>query len=166
MKRFLYLFLAVIMMVSNIGCKKSSDVTAVTKGLSFTAEITLGQLNISSDAVIKSDGTAEFKIISPEEIKDLCYICNGDSVTLKFNGLEYTIEGNPPEANAIVTVYKVFCLADSFKDSVTSKDGIFTLDFTLNGQNFTMLLGSSGLPIKILSKNADFEVIIKNATII
>lgn len=167
MKKFFYLFLTFIMIFSNTGCtNKSSEVTAVTTGLSFTAEIEYGGINITADTVINSDGVAEFKITFPEEIADLCYIFDQSSVKLTYRGLEYPLNADLPETNALGLLYGFFQTADTMKDRVVLKDDSFILECTSNGSSCRLLLGQSGLPIELVSKDTGLSVTIKNAAII
>ena len=166
MKKILYLSLCVLMIVLNIGCtKKSSDVTAVTTGLSFTAEIICGDIELVCNAKLK-DGKSEFIIISPEEIKDLCYIFEDENITMSYKGLEYKVNCDLPETSALSLFCKILKNADKSKDKVTKKDDDFILSSSFDGNDYTIYLGESGLPIKVECKDKTLKAIIKNATIL
>ena len=90
MKKLFYSLLCILILVTNIGCnKKSSEVTAVTTGLSFTAKIICGDIKLVCNSVINNE-KSEFIVLSPENIKDLQYVFEGNSASINYKEIEYT----------------------------------------------------------------------------
>ena len=165
MKKLVCLFFIFITVISNAGCsKKSSDVTAVTAGLSFTAEISFGDVEIECLAETDKNGNAEFTILAPEEIKELRFSFRGDDIYSTYKGLEHKFSTELPQTNAISSLYKILRNAAENKASVIKKDDNYILKGSADDCNYTMYLGATGLPIKISCDNG-LCVIIKNATI-
>lgn len=166
MKKIFYSLLCILILVTNIGCnKKSSEVTAVTTGLSFTANITCGDIRLVCNSVINNE-KSEFIVLSPENIKDLQYVFEGNSASINYKGIEYKINGELPENNAIAVLNNILVDADKIKDEVTKTEETYLISSDIGGKDYTIYLGQSGLPLKIICKDENFEVVIKNATLL
>lgn len=163
MKKLLFSVLAVIMIVSNTGCtNKSSVVTPITTGLSFTAQIGFNDTKTECKTVIEKDGKTTFTVMAPAEINGLTFVFSAGKATVNYKGLEYNFSGELSEYNAVNMVYKVLENAD--KNSVIAKDDAYVVRGNINNTDYVLQLGATGLPIKITAENG-LEVIIKNATI-
>ncbi len=163
MKKLLFSVLAVIMIVSNTGCSnKSSVVTPVTTGLSFTSQISFNDTEIKCETVIEKDGKTTFTVITPDEIKGLTFAFGSGNATASYKGLEYKFSGELSEYNAVNMVYKVLENAD--ENSVIMKDDAYIIRGSIDNIDYALQLGATGLPIKITAENG-LEVVIKNATI-
>lgn len=166
MKKIFYSLFCILIIVTNIGCtKKSSEVTAVTTGLSFTANITYDDIKLVCDGII-NNGKSQFLISSPDNIKDLKYLFEDGSASINYKGLEYKVNGELPENNAISFLNNILADANKIKDSVTKTEEAFLISSDIGGKDYTIYLGQSGLPLKIISKDENFEAVIKNATLL
>ena len=163
MKRLLCYLTLITALVLNTGCEKSSAVTAVTTGLSFSAEITCEDYSAFIDAAINKNGNAEFTVTAPEKASGLKFKYTSHCV-LSYDGLEYPIKGEFPEFGFINTVYEIFESAEKSKHKVTKTSQGFILKGKTDKTDYEMLLGESGLPIKITTDNK-MTVVIKNATL-
>lgn len=165
LKKFFSLFFCVLIAVSAAGCtKKSSDVTAVTTGLSFTAEISCHNTELICDAVISTSGDAQFTIVSPEEIKDMKFSFSEGGTVISFHGIEYKTEGDLTQTDILSAIYNILKTAD--KNTVILEDDTFKISGTAACGDYTVELGESGLPLKIICDDRRLEVTIKNASII
>jgi len=162
LKRFLSCLFLFSILVLNTGCKKSSAVTAVTTGLSFNATISSHNSFIECDAVIDKNGSYEFTVTAPEKAKGLKITYKGNKV-LSFNGLEYNIDGNYEKYGILDKLYEILLSAENNKNKVNKIDNSYILKGKTDEDDYEILLGESGIPIKITSGN--IEIAIKNATI-
>ena len=164
-KIFSLLFFCILITVNAVGCtKKSSDVTAVTTGLSFTAEISCHNTEFTCDAVISPSGDAQFTIVSPVEIRDMKFSFSGGGTVITFQGIEYKTEGDLTETDILSALYDIHKTAD--KNDVISQDDTFKINGTAACGDYTAELGESGLPLKIICDDKKLEVTIKNPSII
>ena len=162
MKRFLSCFMLFAILVLNTGCKKSSAVTAVTTGLSFIARISYENNIIECSAVINKDGVAEITVIKPTSIAGLTATLDGNTA-LTYNGLTHTLSGHLPEQNPIYLIYEILSHAEKQKNQVKKQDNSYILEGETDNTEYRIILGESGLPIKIITDKT--EILIKNATI-
>lgn len=164
MKKLIYCLVLASILVLNTGCKKSSDVTAVTTGLSFIAQISYEDSTMECSTVIKKDGATEITVIKPSDISGLTVSFDG-STSLTYKGITHKLNGTLPTKNNINLIYDIFSNAQNLKSNVIKKGDGYILKGKTDFTNYEMLLGGSGLPIKITTSDG-IEIIIKNATLI
>lgn len=161
MKRLLYFLILFSLMVLNTGCKKSSEVTAVTSGLSFKAEIISDKNITECNVTIAKNGSTEITVTKPKEISGLTISYNG-SRTFSYNGLTDKFDGNLPIQSDTDLLYDIF--SDAEKGEVKKQNDTYFIKGKIDKTSYTMTLGGSGIPIKITT-NTDIEIIIKDAKI-
>lgn len=160
MKKILCLLISVFFLCS---CgAKSNNITPVTKGISFNADISYYNETYTVSVNIADNGDTEISYNSPKELSGLKIIYSGDQITADYNGIKYnTLQESLPQYSASDIIYKAF---SHDYDTVYSKDDSYYVEYDCDGLNFKMYLGATGLPIKIESPYLSAEI--KNATII
>lgn len=162
MKKTIYILICFAIFLT--GCnQKSSEVTAVTTGLSFTAEITEKNSTYKCTAVIKPNGDTTFKILKPEKIKGLTFNFSKNSYSMEFLDLK----SNRPsqfDNTSLNLIYKAFLTANN-KNEVTFEKDKFILNGNTENHNFIFTLGESGLPLSLEFPNNDLKIIFKNCSI-
>lgn len=164
MKKLYCAVFCILLGLSLTGCKKSSDVTAVTTGLSFTAEISAQDKNLICDGAIDENGDIIFTVTSPEKIKGLCYSFSGDSAQISFNGLTYPLDTLPYE-NSFTALKEIFSIVRKDEKNITSSNNSFFYSGECSFGEFRLFLGESGLPISASFSESGIEILFKNATI-
>lgn len=147
------------------GCnKKSSGVTAVTTGLSFTADISFYGLTTSYNVIISKDSVLEAEIISGSNKGLRCKI-SGNNVDIIFNGLNYSTNiSSLPEG--IITDFLYTAFKNANTRTVFTDDNQYYIVGDTEKYKYKIFLGLTGLPIKIEESQKDINVIIKNATVL
>ncbi len=165
MKKIFTFCLAIIILFLTSGCKKSSDVTAVTTGLSFTAQINFRDQEIICDAIIDKNGETTLTVVSPEKIKGLQYKYSDSEGSMGYSGLEHKTSSDLQE-NVFCYIYKIFRSADKIKENVYIEKNIFFLKGENDIGSYKIHFGQSGLPIYVECKNISLYINIKNSKII
>ncbi len=143
---------------------KTESITPVTKGLKFTAQISYYNESYECDVTVKQNGDTEIAFLIPEDLSGLKITYSGNSVTANYNGIEYKFtDDSLPQYSVSDIIYKIFAAK---YDTVTQQDDYYYVEYAKDDLNCKIVIGATGLPIKIEEKSSRFEIIIKNATII
>lgn len=146
------------------GCnKKSSDVTAVTTGLSFTAKINYNNVLTVYDVIINDDGNLTLATVSGNN-KGLIINFSNNKASLNFNGLTCETDiSSLPEGIIADFLYSVFQNARNLP--VYSEDEEYFIQGEKSRYQYKIYLSKMGLPIKIEDNKNGISVIIKNVSI-
>ena len=142
------------------------SVTPVTRGISFTAELTYYNENYEAAVTVSENGETVMEITYPDNIKGLTFKFNGEEVTAEFAGLEYKTDFKAfSEGACCMRLYEI--LKDTFnEESSVIKEGD---NYCISGQSgdisYKMYLGGAGLPISA-GDSGGFTVNFKNVTIL
>jgi len=149
------------------GCKNvSSDVTAVTSGLSFTAKTEIDNCITEYKVEIKKQGNMKITAEKPESIKGITAEFVNNNITFTYNGLEYNTDATVlPEGNVMGLIYNVFSDNNLNDKEINFKDDEIYITGKNGEYNYKLFIGQTGLPLGITEKSGT-EIIIKNATLI
>ncbi len=164
----IFCLLILIILISFCGCKnKSSGVTAVTTGLKFTAAVDCDGKSYECLVEVSESSTITVKAISPESLKGMTYSFSGSDVKIDFNGLTYRTDASLLPNNSVFGfLYYIFSDADKHKEAVTERNDELLIAGKTDKYDYSMFLGSSGLPIKVADRQTGITAIINNATIL
>ncbi|MBE6808408.1 MAG: hypothetical protein J6J30_01415 [Clostridia bacterium] len=167
MKKFIYILLCLSLFLTGCsGNRKSSAVTAVTTGLSFTAEISISNTTFSYFVEIAKSGSVSMKSATDNETC-VDYLFENGKIIYKYNELEYIADiSSLPESNFADFIPSVFGRLKHISDNVTYKNNQYCITDKTGKYEFTVYLGQTGLPIKITDKKNSIVTIIKNPTLI
>lgn len=143
------------------------NITPVTRGISFTAELTYYNECFRADVKVTKDGETDMEITSPDTIKGLMFHFNGDSVTAEYSGLEYKADFKSlPEGVCCAKLYEI--LKDTFNEdtTVTLEGDSYYIVRDSENLSYKLYLGATGLPISAEEKSTGFTVNFKNVTIL
>ena len=166
MKKVISVALLIFITLTLGGCSgKKTDISPVTRGISFTAELTYYNECYEAEVKIAESGAADFEITSPDTIKGLTFRFEGDSVTAEYLGLEYKTDLHSlPEGNACIRLYEILKDASSEEISVTADGDDYYI--SRDGENrYRLYVGATGLPIKAEDTSKGFTAVFKNVTI-
>ena len=166
MRKFICLIFSLVFIVL-CGCdNKNNQVTAITSGLSFTALVEYKNEEYEFKVTIPKDSVMTAEIISPKRIKGSIFEFSNSNLLFRCDDLEYkTSLQNLPENFPVGFVYSVFCdIAEKSQQVQIQNDQHFISGKTQNF-NYKLLLGNTGLPIKITDNKNNITAIIKQATI-
>lgn len=164
MKKIFCLILCLCFIILS-GCnKKSSGVTAVTTGLSFTADVSFFDIKTTYNIKISENGEMEAESVSGNT-SGMKLKCLDEIIEVSFKGLSYSTNISAlPDGVISEFIYSAFKNADT--TTVFSKDK----QYYINGENekysYKIYLGQTGLPLKIEETEKGITVIIKNATVL
>lgn len=163
MKRFICLVLPLFFIFLFCSCNKSSDVAAVTTGLSFTAKLSHQDKIYEYSYAFYKDGTAKADLISDKLTTSLFF--SDDTVKYSYMDLEHTQNLKLINENLIIDfIYKVLKDADGKK--LDLNNNCYSLTGKTDKYTYTIYFGETGLPIKIEEPQKNIEVLIKNPSII
>ena len=164
MKKLLISFLVLIIPLSFCGCNKSDKVTAVTSGLVFDAETEYKENRFNYFVHIHSDGTTETELLNNGESTGIKTVISKNIVTLSVSGLEKqtTLTSLP---DGIILDFFATCFQDAKKRDVKTINDTFYTEGETDKYDYKIILGATGLPIKIEESNFGISVNIKNATL-
>lgn len=166
MKKVISVALLILITLTLGGCSgKKTDISPVTRGISFTARLTYYNECYEAEVMIAESGAADFEITSPDTIKGLTFRFEGDSVTAEYLELEYKTDLHSlPEGNACIRLYEILKDASGEEISVTADGDDYYI--SRDGENrYRLYVGATGLPIKAEDTSKGFTAVFKNVTI-
>lgn len=166
MKKIISVLLLAVFFLCACGENKA-NITPVTRGISFTAELTYYNECCEANVTVAKNGETDMEITSPDTIKGLVFHFNGTEVTAKYAGLEYKTDFKAlPESACFTKLYEI--LRDSFKEdiSVTSEGDSYCISRDSSDISYKLYLGATGLPISAEEKSSGFTAYFKNVTIL
>lgn len=164
MKKLLSITISLFFIFSLCNCnKESSDVTAVTTGLSFTAELSYKNQTFKYDYKIFKDGSAEALLhLDKTETK---IFFSENSIKYDFNNLEYTQSLNNLNENLIIDfIFSV--MKDASNKKVYTQNEYLCLEGKTDKYDYKMYLSEMGIPLKIEDKQKGIQVIITNQALL
>ena len=168
MKKTIAIFSAIITLFSFSACsEKRSNISPLTKGITFTAELTYYNECYEGFVTVSDSGDMDIEITSPDTIKGLSFHFDKSGVTAKYLGLEYKYDTDAlPEGIVCTNLYEI--IRDTQREDaavIADKDDYFILGNT-GKINYKMFVGATGLPISAEDEKSGFKVGFKNVTVI
>ncbi len=160
MKRIFSVIL-VLLLLSGCGIV-STKVEPVTKGLTFSCDITYYNETYSCNGDIHKNGDMEIEFISPADLEGLKYTFTDKGVAVNFNEIEYISQKIVFESSAASFINEVLQNCDT---TVMKHDDIFYTEGTTTDFEYKLELGATGLPIKITTRPDAVLVVFKNVKI-
>lgn len=142
------------------------DITPYTKGITFTADITLYNECCSAEVTVSKEGEARFELVSPESVEGLALIFSGSEVRAEFGELEYDYSVSPlDESGMCGRLYAI--IADTFdpETKATAEADLIYVSGRTQDAEYRLYLGATGLPISAESANGSFTAVFKNVTV-
>lgn len=160
--------ISVLIIVSFLcGCGKSTKTaTPVTKGISFTADVTYYNENYTCDVDVNEEGIMTAEVTYPEELKGVSLTFDGENVTAEYLGLTYTLKTDTmPLGNVALSIYKVFCDVTNNGLSAEYTEENCLIENTVDGEKYEFTFSPSGLPLELKIPSKEFKVVFNNVTI-
>jgi len=158
---FLFLFLSLSLSSCN---NKSPGVTAIASGLSFSAQINDNGLCYTLYVEIDEKNNTENEIISDSSLKGMKIIFNESDTVINYKELEIAPEWLPQNMH-LDFIHSVFYDIKQKQQNPELKNGEYVIEGKTEKYDYRLLLGGSGLPIKIEDKSNSISVVIKDAKI-
>lgn len=160
MKRFVCLFLCLGFLV---GCSDSHRaIEPLTRGIEFSAEIKYYNELYECDCQVNNSGEMNVEFRYPVELEGLKFTISDKGVSSEYRQLEYINQNSIFENTAAHLIWDV--LVNS-SDEVKSENDVFFLEGDSENFKYRLELGSSGLPIKLVTTPDIIEVVFKNVRI-
>ncbi len=137
--------------------------SAVTRQISFTADITY--YNEQFKAAVETDGSGNMimELLSPEDIAGLKFIVSKDEIKALMMGLTYSPDtDNMPSAIAASCIYEMLSEAGEMKFKVEEKNGV--LKGNACDRPFTLTVSAAGYPIEGAIPDDRFDVKFSDVT--
>ncbi len=149
------------------GCNNNiADATAITEGISFTAEIEIADENYIFDVRIPQKSKMILKATAPKIINETVFEISGTQMKISCGELSYTASlSDLPENSPIRFISYVFSDASLKKNEVNFKENTYFICGKNEIYDYKLYLGTTGLPIKITDSKTNLTAIIKQATI-
>lgn len=156
--------LALALLIS--GCKQVTDKLELKlNSISFTADITYYNENYIADCVIDESGKFSAQLTSPENLTGLTLIYKDSECDIQYNGIKIdNAERFFPQNTSVGILNKV--LSECKNDVTKSKKGNYELNGSFDGNDYTLVLAPTGLPISLQVSNFGMNVIFENVKII
>lgn len=162
MKKVCSFIIFLIFVICLTGCEKSPFVTAVTKGLSFTAQIDCEDRLIICDVVIDKNGKGTYTALSPENF-NYSFIFDGKKATVKYKELTHNID-SAPYNNVFYILNSVFEYIRENECEPSQKDKLYTFSGKTKYGSFKLITSQSGLPLN--AEIGNIKVQFKDVSII
>lgn len=162
MKKVYSFIICIIFVICMTGCEKSPFVTAVTKGLSFTAQIDCEDRLIICDVVIDENGKGTYTALSPENF-NFSYIFNQGDIEVKYKELTYSMN-SALDDNIFYILNSVFEYIRENDCRPSQKDKLYTYAGKTKYGNFKLITSQSGLPLN--AEIGDIKAQFKDVAII
>lgn len=167
MKKIISVLSFLVLAVSLCACgEKKPSVTPVTRGISFTAEVTYYNESCEAEVTVAKDGRTDMELISPDTIKGLTFHFEEGEVTAEYLGLEYKTDFKAlPEGACCIRLYEI--LKDTFDEeiSVAAEGENYCILRNIGDGGYKLYLGGSGLPISAEEPQGRFSASFKNVKI-
>ncbi len=162
MKKIILITFSFLLILS--GCiKKSPEVTPVTTGLNFNAEISYLDNTYEYSVKIDENANLEMTDSSDNEIK---YFFSGDKLTVSFGDISHETDISTLNNGLIIDLlYSVMNSIRKNGEDIISDGKNYYINGSTEKYKYTCFYGQTGLPIKITESNFAVTVIIKNAVI-
>lgn len=168
MKKFSLILISFCLLFTGCnGYNKSSAVTVVTTELSFIAKLNYMNNSFDYSVTINENGDTAMKYISNSGEIGTDYIFQKDTVTYCYNSLEYKTDiSSIPSSSVADFIYIVFREIDGLKNNVCYKNQQYYIKSETDKYKFKIILGQTGLPIKITDSQKEISVEIKKPTLL
>lgn len=148
MKRVLSFGLIILFFLC--GCKKPEEVYPVTNDITFLLNIEYYNEKYTLNCKRDKTGETTFSVLIPTELKGYKLIFNGEKITAKYKGLEYT----PKEESfftydVAATVYRIIDSIDTTKNLKFKEGKNSEINSSINGVDFCFAFSPAGLPLSI-----------------
>lgn len=160
MKRTVFILLSITLILC--GCKKSPNVTLVTKGLTFTADVNCADKEYEYSVNLISSSHIIFETVKPERIKGMVIDVKDEVVEVSYGELKYkTTVSDFSENSSVVFIRNAILESENCK--IELKEDNYS--FKSNENEFDFYLSEMGIPLKIESQKKGITVIVKDAKI-
>ncbi len=137
---------------------------AVTKQISFTADITYYNEQFTASAQTDNLGNLTMELLSPEDIAGLKFTICEDETKAQMLGLTYSPDTeNMPSAIAASCIYEMLTVAGDMEFKIEDKNGI--LKGEACDRPFTLTVSAAGYPIEAVIPDDSFTVKFSDVTI-
>lgn len=159
MKKTICLLFCVLLSFS--GCtKKSPEVTPVTTGLRFNAQLKSSEQNLNCSVKIDANGNMTMKIDKIE------YLFSGNTVTLSYGEISHQTELSAfPKSTFADLLYAVFNSISKSGKSVVSNGEKYYISNSTEKYDYTCFFAQTGIPLEIKEKNFGITAVITGAVI-
>lgn len=167
MKIIIALLSAIITVFSFSGCaEKRSNISPLTKGITFTAELTYYNECYESLVSVSQNGDMDIEITAPDTIKGLSFHFDESGVTAKYSGLEYKYDTKAlPEGIVCTCLYNIFRDTQKPDAAVIADKDVYCILGNTGKTDYKMYVGATGLPISAEDEKSGFKADFKNVTI-
>jgi hypothetical protein len=100
------------------GCKKPEEVYPVTNDITFLLNIEYYNEKYTLNCKRDKTGETTFSVLIPTELKGYKLIFNGEKITAKYKGLEYTPKEESFFTRERISLTAAFCRSFSTKESL------------------------------------------------
>ncbi|MBQ8203743.1 MAG: hypothetical protein IJZ75_05625 [Clostridia bacterium] len=165
MKRAVISVVILILFLCGCGGSKKTA-TPVTKGISFTADVTYYNECYTCEVNVDEAGLMSAEVISPDELKGVKLKFDGENVTAEYLGLTYTLKTDTmPLGNVALSIYKVFTdIANNGLSAEYSEENCL-IENKVDGEKYEFCFSPAGLPLSLKIPNKEFLVIFSNVAI-
>ncbi len=165
MKKAIISFLILIMFLCGCGDKNKTTVP-VTKGVSFTADVTYYNECYTCDVVVDEKGVMAATVTSPEELSGVKLMFDGENVTAEYLGLTYTLKTDTmPLGNVALSIYNVFTHIAENGLTAEQDDSNCIIENKINGEKYEFVFAPSGLPLELKMPQKELKVIFNNVAV-
>jgi len=162
-----FCFFIALILVTLCGCSNGGTaVTAISKGISFNAEIKCENENYEFKVKIPENSNMILETVSPKKIAGSVFKISNSGATFVCGEIEHkTSLESLPKSSPVGFIYSVFSdIASRPVEAEFENDEYFITGETAN-YDYKLILGNTGLPIKIYDNKNNITAIIKEASI-
>ena len=164
MKRYLSLVLIFLLLC---GCSQNKLVTPKVTGISFDAVVRYYNEFYTFKVTVQDDCKAILEIKEPADISGMKFVCDKDSVTAEFMGLEYKPDTESlPSGMVVRTVYKIICDANKKDVKLKQDNGNCILKGKAYEREYELTVAPTGLPIIAKIPDESYTVDFRNVKIL
>ena len=139
------------------GCnKKSSAVTFVTSGLSFTANVSFNGNSQSYDVVFKDESVK----VASRETGMSAEFSNGKT-TLEYDGISHVINTDSLPSALIIDLF-YYLKTGAENNTAVLKNNEYIIKYRTSKYNFEVTLAETGLPLSVSETNFGIKITVTN----
>ena len=156
-----------ILIIFLCGCGgKNKTATPVTKGVSFTADVTYYNECYTCDVAVDEKGIMSATVTSPEELFGVKLMFDGENVTAEYLGLTYTLKTDTmPLGNVALSIYNVFSHIAENGLTAEQDESNCIIENEIGGEKYEFIFAPSGLPLELKMPQKELRVIFNNVTV-
>lgn len=153
MKKFKILIFPLIFLY--LSACTSSNITPITKGLTFNAHVFYYNKEYTFAVDIGKDGNTQLTVVEPQMLSGAKIVLTEQEAYAEFKDIKYPVDISCADG---APYFLLGCLKNAEGATALLQDEQFTVSGTRLGEDYKITFAESGIPLKITGENIEIEI--------